>query len=226
MRRLLRLQLTLTVWSILTIGPYPICGQQAVEGAQKIEAASPDGKFAFTYTTKSDAAAETDPESSVEKQTYDLVDKKTGKVLMSVAESDPEMGPSARFVMESVLWKPDSKAFALTAYLWKRGTSVSVFVWSGNKFREIELPELTAEIPDEAMKGKKFPHISDYNSQRAMRWQKDGSLVVEIETTQDGNDEGLTITGDRTAVLGFDASDRARILKSTIRYKIEKPKEG
>jgi hypothetical protein len=55
--------------------------------------------------------------SDSEKQTYELVDKRSGKVLMSVAESDPDLGPSARFNME-VLWRPDSKAFALTAMLW------------------------------------------------------------------------------------------------------------
>jgi hypothetical protein len=228
MRPVVGLQISLIVWPILIISFYPVCGQQAGEGAKKkIEATSPDGKFAFKYTkeSKSDADADTNSESSVEKQTYDLIDKKSGKVLMSVAESDPDMGPSARFVMEGVLWKPDSKAFALTAYLWKRGTSVSVFVRKGDKFRKIELPELTAEISEEAKKGNSFPHISDYNSQSAKRWQKDGSLVVEIETTQDGNDEDLTITANRTVVLGFDGSDKAKILKSVIKYKIEKPME-
>ena len=169
---------------------------------------------------KSDADADAD--SNLEKQTYDLIDKRSRKKLMSVAESDPDMGPSARFNMEGVLWRPDSKAFALTAFLWKRGSSVSVFMQRGSAFHEIELPELTAEPSDKAKGGKSFPHVSESNSHSAIRWQKDGSLEVEIETIEDGNDEGLSITAKRNVVLGFDQSDKARILKSTIKFKVEK----
>ena len=51
-------------------------------------------------------------------------------MLARVAESNPDPGPSARFNME-VLWAPDSKAFALTATLWKRGSHVAVYVRDG-----------------------------------------------------------------------------------------------
>src|SRR5215471_4102407 len=122
------LQTTLIVLSILVTSSHPLCGEETEEGRKKtIEAPSPDGQFAFRYTGESES----------EKQTYDLIDKKSGKVLMSVAESDPDLGPSARFNMEGVLWRPDSKAFAVTAMLWKRGSSVSVFVRDGSAFREI-----------------------------------------------------------------------------------------
>jgi hypothetical protein len=47
-------------------------------------------------------------------------------------------------------------------------------------------------------------HIVELNSARAKRWQKDGSLVVEIETIDDGGCGGATITANRTVVLGFD----------------------
>ena len=89
-------------------------------------------------------------------------------------------------------------------------------------FRPIEIPELLAEIPDEIKKGKSFPHVSELNAQSAKRWQKDGSLVVEIETIEDGNDEGFSATATRTVVLGFDRSDKAKILKSTTKFKVEK----
>jgi hypothetical protein len=203
------LQSSLIVLSSLTIWFYPVCGQETEESSKNsLEAPSPDGQFAFRYTGSRD-----------EKQTYDLIEKATGKVLTSVAESDPDLGPSARFDM-TVLWRPDSKAFALTAYLWKRGTSLSVFRREGSTFREIELPELVAEIPDKVKQGKSFPHVDELNSQSAQRWQKDGSLVVEIETKVDG--EGSSITATRTVVLGFDRSDKARILKSTIKFAVEK----
>jgi hypothetical protein len=164
-----------------------------------VEAPSPDGQFAFRYTGESDS----------EKQTYDLIDKRSGKVLTSVAESDPDLGPSARFNME-VLWRPDSKAFALTATLWKRGSNVEVYVRNGSAFRHIELPELFADIPDKVKRGKSFPHVSELNAQSAKRWQKDGSLVVEIETIEDGNEEGLSVTANRTVVLEFDRSTKPR----------------
>jgi len=201
------LQTTLIVLSILVTSSHPLCGEETEEGRKKtIEAPSPDGQFAFRYTGESES----------EKQTYDLIDKKSGKVLQSVAESDPDLGPSARFNMH-VLWRPDSKAFALTALLWKRGSEVSVYVRNGSTFRAIELPELVADIPKKLERGK----ATGLNSQSAKRWQKDGSLVVEIESVSAGNEGSVTAT--RTVVLGFDRSGKAAVRKSTIKFAVEKP---
>jgi hypothetical protein len=214
-----RLQTSLILFPILLSWSHPVCGEQPEEGSkQAIEAPSPDGKFAFRYSKDSKSNSESDSE----KQTYDLIDKRSGKVLTSVAESDPDLGPSARFNIEGVLWRPDSKAFALTALLWKRGSSVSVFVRDGSAFREIKLPDLVADVPDKVKRGKSFPHVSELNSQSAKRWQRDGSLVVEIETIVDGNEEGLSVTANRTVVLGFDRPDKAKVLKSTIKFAVEK----
>ena len=204
------LQRTLIVLSMVVTCSHPLCGENTEEGTKKtIEAPSPNGQFAFRYTAASDS-----------EQTYDLIDKGSGKVLMSVAESDPDLGPSARFNM-GVLWRPDSKAFALTATLWKRGSEVEVYVRNGSTFRKIELPELVADIPEKVKGGKSFPHVNELNSQSAKRWQKDGSLVVEIENIVDGNEGSVTAT--RTVVLGFDRSDKAKVLKSTIKFAVEKP---
>jgi hypothetical protein len=205
------LQRSLIVLSILVTCSYPVCGEETEEETKKtIEAPSPDGQFAFRYTGESDS----------EKQTYDLIDKRSGKVLMSVAESDPDLGPSARFNME-VLWRPDSKAFALTAMLWKRGSNVEVYVRNGSTFRHIELPELLADITEKIKGGKSFPHVVELNSQSAKRWQKDGALIVEIESIQDGGGDG-SITATRTVVLTFDRSDKAKIRKSTMKVAVEK----
>jgi len=191
---------------------HSVCGQEAEQGTKKkLEYPSPDGQFAFRTTGDADS----------ENQTYHLVEKRSGKLLMSVAEFDSDIGPSARFDME-VLWRPDSKAFALTATLWKRGSEVSVYVRDGSTFRKIKLPELEADIPEKVMKGREFPHVVELSSQSAKKWQKDGSLVVEIESIQDGNEEGLTATANRTVVLGFDQSGKAKVRKSTIKYKVEK----
>jgi hypothetical protein len=172
---------------------------------------SPDGRFAFRYSGG---------KSEDEVQTYNLIDKASRKVVTKVAESDPDAGPSMRFTMEKVLWRADSKAFALTAFLWKRGTALIVFERDGSAFREIELPDLSIEIPEKAKHGKNFPHVVELDSQSAKRWQSDGSLLVEIETIVDG--EGPTLTANRTVVLGFDHSAKAKILKSTIKFATEK----
>ena len=204
-------QRTLIVLSMVATCSHPLCGEDTEEGTKKtIEAPSPDEQFAFRNMAESDS----------EKQTYDLIDVGSGKVLMSVAESDPDLGPSARFNME-VLWRPDSKAFALTATLWKRGSDVEVYARNGSTFRKIELPELAADIPEKVKRGKSFQHVAELNSQSAKRWQKDGSLVVEIGNMVDGNEGSVTAT--RTVVLGFDRSGKAKVLKSTIKFAFEKP---
>jgi hypothetical protein len=186
-------------------------GEETEDTPKKtIEFPSPDGRFAFRYSGE---------KSEEEKQTYDLIEKASGKVVKIVAESDPDLGPSARFIMEQVLWRSDSKAFALTAFLWKRGSSLFVFVRDGATFRQVKLPELSIEIPEKAKKGKNFPHVNQLDSQTAKGWQKDGSLLVEIETIVDG--EGGTLTATRTVVLGFDRSGKAKILKSEIKFALE-----
>lgn len=195
----------IAIVAVVTCG-HPIYSKEPEEDAKPaIEATSPDGQFAFRYTTDSDS----------EKKTYDLISKKSGKVLATVAKSDSDMGPSARFNMH-VLWKPDSKAFALTATLWKRGSGVEVYLRDGATFRHIEVPELEADIPKKVMGGKEFPHIVELNSQTAKHWNKDGSLAMEIRNTQDGN--GGSITAIRTVELGFDKSAKAKILKSKIKF--------
>jgi hypothetical protein len=186
-------------------------GEETEDTPKKtIEFPSPDGRFAFRYSGD---------KSEEEKQTYDLIEKTSGKVVKIVAESDPDLGASARFTMEEVLWRSDSKAFALTAFLWKRGSSLFVFVRDGATFRKVKLPELSIEIPEKAKKGKNFPHVNTLDSQTAKGWQKDGSLLVEIETIVDG--EGGTLTATRTVILGFDRSGKAKVLKSTIKFATE-----
>src|SRR5882724_20362 len=175
-----------------------------------IEFPSPDGRFAFRYSGS---------KSEEEKQTYQLIDKASRKLVKTVAESDPDLGPSARFTMEAVLWSPDSKAFALTAFLWRRGSSLFVFARDGSTFREIKLPDLSIEIPEKAKKGKNFPYVAGLDSESAKGWQQDGSLLVEIETVVDG--EGATLTAIRTVLLGFNHFTKAKVLKSTVKFAIE-----
>jgi len=196
---------------LVLASPNVIRAEDADETPKKtIEFPSPDGRFAFRYSGS---------KSEDEIQTYVLIEKASGKVVKTVAKSDPDLGPSARFAMEAVLWRPDSKAFALTAFLWKRGTSLFVFMRDGSTFREIKLPDLSIDIPETAKKGKNFPHVAGLDSESAKRWEKDGSLLVEIETVVDG--EGATLTATRTVTLAFNHFAKAKILKSTVKFAIE-----
>ena len=163
---------------------------------------SPDGKFAFVTNYDSDV------------HTIDLIDKMSGKKLQRIGEEDSSQ------TYWHVLWAPDSNRFALMTRLGHPIQGVDVYFRSGETFRKIELPELPeANIPEKLKRGKHFPHIASLNWQTAEEWKKDGSLVVSIATMIDG--EGSFINATRTAVIGFDRSGKARILKSTIKFETE-----
>jgi len=163
---------------------------------------SPDGKFAFVTNYDSDV------------HTIDLIDKRSGKKLQRIGEEDSEQA------YWHVLWAPDSNRFALMTRLGHPIQGVDVYFRSGETFRTIELPKLPeANIPEKLKRGKKFPHVASLNWQTAEEWEKDGSLVVSIDTMIDG--EGSFINATRTIVIGFDRSGKGRILKSTIKYETE-----
>ena len=214
----MRMPKTCLALSLLATLVLPLCAQDtddADDAAKKSpQFPSPDGQFAFRYG-KAEPKAGADDEI----ETFDLIDAHSGKVLQRVAESDPNMGASARFSME-VLWKSDGKAFAVTAEFWKRGTTLLVFVRNGEKFRKVHLPVLAADITEKAKQGRTFAKATQVNSQTAKEWQKDGSLLVEIESTEDGAEGSITAT--RTVVLGFDKTSKARVLKSNIKFASDK----
>ena len=168
---------------------------------------SPDGQFAFRLTG----------ESLDETQTFDLINKRSGKKLLRIAKHDADEGPSSRFNME-VLWRADSKAFAVRETLWKRGSLVEVYLLDGSRFRKVKMPTLEIEITEKMKGGKEFPHMVELDSETPTRWQKDGSLVVEIETIVDG--AGSELTANRTVVLTF-RHGKATIAKSTSKFKVE-----
>ena len=165
---------------------------------KKIDFASPDGKFAFLISHGED------------QQTIDLIDKKTEKVLQHI--DDLNMGS----VTYRVLWARDSKRFALMTRAGHPNQDVMVFFFKGAKFQKINIPELTAEIPARIRAGKEHPHVAANDWQEAKKWNKDGSLLLTINNTIDG--AGHTASAERTVLLGFDKSGKAKILKSTVKY--------
>jgi hypothetical protein len=159
---------------------------------------SPDGKFAFLTNYEG-------------VHTIDLIDKKSGEKLERIAEEDSYQA------YWNVLWAPDSNRFALMTRLGHPIQAVDVYFRSGKIFQKVDLPDLPkANIPEKLKHGKNFPHVAASNWETAEEWKKDGSLVVSIDTTIDG--EGPSLSATRTIVLTFDHAGKARIMKSTIKY--------
>ena len=72
------------------------------------------------------------------------------------------------------------------------------------------------DIPKKVLAGKEHPHVAANNWQEAEKWNKDGSLLLTIDNTIDG--DGHTASATRSVLLGFDKSGKPRILKSTVKY--------
>jgi len=159
---------------------------------------SPDEKFAFLI-----GRGEDEP-------TIDLIDKKTEKVLQHIDDSD--IGS----VSYSILWAPDSKRFALMTRAGHPNQDVRVYFLKADKFQQIKIPELTVDIPKKVLAGKEHPHVAANNWEEAEKWNKDGSLLLTIDNTIDG--AGHTASAKRTVLLGFDKSNKSKILKSTVKY--------
>ena len=174
----------------------------ASDAKGSIDWPSPDGKFAFLAV------------SDEHLHTIDLIDKTSQKKLQRIGEEDSSQASW------HVLWAPDSNRFALMTRLGHPIQGVDIYSRADGTYQKIDLPDLPeANIPERLKHGRKFPHFANLNWQEAREWKKDGSLVVTIDTTVDG--EGRSITATRTIVLGFDRAGKARIVESTIKYKTE-----
>ena len=172
---------------------------------KKIDWPSPDGRFAFRTSYGEDL------------HSIDLIDRTSGRPLQRIGEEDSDR------TYWHLLWAPDSKKFALMTRLGHPIQGLDVYVRSGEAFRKVELPDLpAADIPERLKHGRQYPHVANLNWQEAKAWNKDGSLVVSIDTMIDG--EGGSITATRTVMLGFDRTGKARIMKSTIKYVAERTK--
>jgi hypothetical protein len=113
-------------FAVLAALAYPVRAQETEAKAEKtIKSPSPDGQFAFLVTL------------APERRTVDLIEKKSEKVLLHVAEAEEE--EASRFGW-SVLWAPDSKRFALMTKTEHPFQEVSVYFRSGDSFRKIKLP--------------------------------------------------------------------------------------
>ncbi|MGN6749606.1 MAG: hypothetical protein ACTHJS_13525 [Xanthobacteraceae bacterium] len=175
----------------------------AAPGIAAIGWPSPDGKFAFLKSYREDL------------HSIDLIDNQSGRKLQQIDEEDSSQADW------HVLWAPDSNRFALMTRLGHPTQGVDVYRRTDETFQRIDLPDLPeADIPEKLKHGRNFPHFANLNWQEAKQWNKNGSLVVTIDTMIDG--DGRSITATRTVVIGFDQVGKASIVKSTIKYETAK----
>lgn len=178
--------------------PAPSVSDTEDATAKEVQYASPDEKLGFLI------------DSGEAEHSIDLIDNKTRKILQHI--DDSEIGS----VSYSVLWAPDSKRFVLMTRAGHPNQDVRVYFLKGNKFQEIKIPDLEVAIPAKIRAGKEHPHVAMNNWEQAEKWNKDGSLLIVIDNMIDG--AGHTASAERTVLLGFDKSKKAKILKSTVKY--------
>jgi len=181
-----------------TASPTPSVSDTEGDTTKEVDFPSLDGKFAFLIG------------HGEYQQSIDLIDKKTEKIVQHIADEDMSS------VNYRVLWAPDSKRFALMTRAGHPNQDVTVYFQKGDKFEEIGIPELTVDIPKKVLAGKEHPHVAGNNWQSAKKWNKDGSLLLTIDTAVDG--AGHSASATRTVLLGFDKSGKPKILKSTVKY--------
>lgn len=162
---------------------------------------SPDGKFAFRRTWTPGAGS------------VDLIEKENGKVLLRAAENDVEEGES-RLDTEQ-LWAKDSRKVALMVSTMRRSAYVVVVARDkSGAWKKLDVPELpSATIPEKYAGDPRVHHCAVADWSKPVRWNKDGTLVVETETTVDGNNN--FVTAKRTSVLTFGPDGAVSIARTS-----------
>ena len=112
---------------------------------------SPDGRYAIRKKFSNEF---TDSDSEVIKA--QLVEKKTGKVIVDLIREDVGVGLTKE---GDVLWSPDSKHFAYSS-TGPEEERLSIYRLSGAKFVKVNLPSPDAKIPDPT----NDPELKEMNS--------------------------------------------------------------
>lgn len=161
---------------------------------------SPDGKFAFRNTWLPGDIS------------FELIEKATGKVLLLAAETDEEEGQTR--LNTEVVWAPDSRKVALMVSTHRRSADIVILARDpAGAWKALAVPPLpSATIPGKYTGDPRIHHTAVADWSRPIRWRKDGALVVETETTVDGNNN--RVTAKRTTVIAF-GRDGAPAISST-----------
>jgi hypothetical protein len=177
----------------------------SVSAAQEIKYPSPDGRFALRITQ---------PENDEYHPTVELVEKQSGKVLVTLHDgSDTDLFDSSECIL---VWSTDSKQAAYGFQASPPGVRILslgalVCFWNGSGFDKVFLPE---NLPDPDIK---FPKGKEENVKpygggvKPLRWLKSGDLEMSSEDMMLSRDDGKSYTGMLRFTLSFDAQHRASV---------------
>lgn len=169
------------------------------------EKPSPNGAYIFRKTFEEDG------------RKVELVEKKTDKVLLLVAESEED---SNRLFFKAA-WAKDSRRFAFTSGTSRLSASVSLYEKDGQTFRSVELPEQgEVKFPEKYAEDERFPHWLCIDWWSVVAWRKDGSLVIRGESAADGN--GGVATATHTVTLAPDKNGVWKIRNQQKKFAITK----
>ena len=166
---------------------------------QSIGDPSPDGRYAFVENVADD-----------DTRSVNLIDQKTGKMVKQVADNERGW---------RVLWSADSTRFAGMLRYGHPNQGVTVFIRHGNTFKEVDLPEINADIPERLKRGKTFTHVAANNWQEAVKWLKNGSLIMTVDSMIDGT--GPAVEATRTVTIRFGKGEKPEVLNSSVKYDTE-----
>lgn len=175
--------------------------------AEELKYPSPDGRFALRITQ---------PNQDEYHPTVDLIEKDSGKVMVTLhSSSDTELFDASESVL---VWSADSKS---VAYGFRdsppgvrevsRGTRV--YFWNGSGFDKVSLPENLPAPKIKFPKGK-GENLKPYGGGvRPLKWSKSGDLEMSNQDMVLSEDDDKSYTGVLHFTISFDGQHRASVKK-------------
>jgi len=178
-----------------------------VLAGEEIKYPSPDGRFALRITQSEDD--EYHP-------TVDLIEKDTGKVLVTLhSGSDTDLFTASDSIL---VWSAESKRVAYGFRANPPGARVEersalICFWNGSGFEKVFLPE-NLPVPDIKFPKGKGGNVKPYGGGvRPLKWLKSGDLEMSSEDMMFSRDDNKSYTGELRFILAFDAQHRASVKK-------------
>ena len=157
------------------------------------EAPSPNGRYEIRVTRDADS------------RTEELVRKDTDQVLCQIVGSGDDDG--FQRMRTEVVWSADSQRFAVGVSENKRASHVVIYERAGEVFKPVQLPKVPeVVIPAKYSNPERYWHTTEIDFWTPIRWQKDGSLLMEGMSGKDGN--GNYVEAKRRDILRRDKSGK------------------
>ncbi|HSH94979.1 MAG TPA: hypothetical protein VK968_12590 [Roseimicrobium sp.] len=162
-----------------------------------IKSPSPDGRFALRVS---------DPKEEGATPTVELIEKKSGKVIVNLGTSyfSPREGTF-------LVWSADSKRVAYATRGPKTG-DVSVLFWRGSTFESAEMPDVLPNPDIKFDKEAAGGPVKNYGgAPTPLRWLKSGGLLMSNDSVMMSRVNDKTYTGTVTFTLTFDKGHHATV---------------